>query len=157
VIQRALIYGAVAVALFGAVFGFGYSRGEIKLHEYIAEQAVARIAVIRKIETVKEEVRVVHTQEVKVIETVFVTIEKESANVPTRAACNTTYGWMFSHNHAAAHLGGAEGRVDDPADTGITEAQALAVVQANYKTFHLVAADLRACRAYVTKLAEATK
>lgn len=155
-IQRVLIYGALAGGLLLATFLFGYSRGEMKLFEYIAEQAAARVVIIRKIERVKEVVRVEHVKRVKVIEQVFVEIEKESANVPSRAACNTTYGWLYGHNAAAA-AGSPEGRLDDEADTGVAEARTLAVVQANYKAFHLVANDLKACRAYVTGLAEATK
>lgn len=151
--QRYLVYGALLLAAASVVWMHGYFRGEIKLHEYIAEQAVARVAIVVKIQKVREEVRVEHTKTVTKIETVFVKIKEESANVPSRAACNTTYGWLYGHNAAAAARD-PDGRLDDQADTGVTEATALSVVQANYKAFHLVAADLKACRAYVSGLSK---
>jgi hypothetical protein len=155
-IGRLVAYGIAAAAVVGAAWLHGYSRGELKLFEYQAEQAEARVVIIKKIERVRDVVREVHVKREVQIQKVFIEIEKESAHVPSRAACNATYGWLFGHNAAAA-AGSPEGRLDDAADTGVTEARTLAVVQANYKAFHVVANDLRACRAYVTGLAEAAK
>jgi hypothetical protein len=155
--QRYVVYGALVLAIGAAVWMHGYSRGEIKLFEYKAEQARAAVSIIRKIEVQKQIIRVPYIKRETQIKTVFVTIEKEVDRVPSRPHCNVTAGWMRGHNSAASGDGRDEGALDDPGDTGIAEARALSVVQANYKAYHLVANDLKACRAYVSALAKETQ
>lgn len=146
--QRFAVYAALIALVLGMAELDGYRRGEKKLWEYQAEQARAAVVIVKKIEVVKETVRVPYIKRETVIQKVFVEIEKESTHVPSRPACNITFGWMRGHN-AAADAGRPEGALDDPGDTGITEAQALAAVQANYRAYQEVANDLTACRGFV--------
>lgn len=157
-LTRIAVYAALGLMLIACGWLDGYRRGELKLFEYQAKEATATIALVKKIEKVKEIVRVVHVQREIEIQQVFVPIEKEAANVPSRSVCNVTAGWLRLHDAAA------EGRdrrgigaVDDATDTGIAEARADAVVVANYKSFHQVANDLVACRSFVSGLKAATK
>lgn len=154
--QRVAVYALVIGMALGMAELDGYRRGEKKLWEYQADQARAAVAVAVRIEKVKEEVRVPYIKREIQIQKVFIEIEKEAANVPSRPNCNVTAGWMFVHNAAASPAGRDEGRVDDQTDTGITEAQALGTVQANYKSFHEVVNDLTACRGFVAGLKKAT-
>lgn len=141
----------------GTGFFYGNRAGLSKLYEYQGEQAVAKVAVIRKIETLKEIVRVPHVKREIQIETRFVYLDKEASHVPSRPACNVTAGWLRYHDSAADSSDGrVEGALDDPADTGVTEAQAARVVAGNYKAFHQVANDLTACRAFADGIGKIT-
>lgn len=156
-ITRICVYAALAVFVAGFFELDGYRRGEKQLFDYRAEQAMAAVVVVRKIEKVKEIVRVPFTKREIQIEKQFVYIEKETAHVPDRPLCHLTLGWVHEHNAAVSAGGRDEGAVDDTTDSGITEPEAAAVVVANYKSFHQVANSLQACRAFVTGLSEATK
>jgi hypothetical protein len=156
--QRILIYGALALAAFAVAAGWGYHRGVRQLWDYQIEQAKTAVKIITKIEKVKEIVRVPYVKrEIEIVE-VFKTIEKEVERVPERAACNVTAGWMRAHDHAASGQDRSlDGDMDDARDTGVTERQVLAeAVIPNYKAFHQVANDLKACRAFVRGVAAIT-
>lgn len=156
-IERYILYGVVALAILGVTWFHGYTRGEIKLFEFKAELAAAAVVVVKKIELLKETVRVPYVKREVEIQKVFVTIEKEVSRVPSRTACFVTAGWMRVHDAAAGGDRRPEGALDDPADTGVTEAQAHAVVTANYRSFHEVKNDLIACRGFVAGLPDVVK
>lgn len=156
-ITRICIYAALGITVAGFFELDGYRRGEKQLFDYKAEQAVAAVAIVTKIEKVKEIVRVPFTKKEIQIEKQFVYIEKEAAHVPDRSFCHLTLGWVHEHNVAVSAGGRDDGAVDDPTDSGITEPEAASVVVANYKSFHQVANSLVACRAFVTGLSGATK
>jgi hypothetical protein len=155
--QRFLVYGALVLAIAAFLELDGFRRGEKRLFEYQAEQARAAVKVITRIERVKEEVRVPYLKREVQIQTVYVPIEKEAANVPSRSACNVTRGWVRVHDAAAGDSGRIEGAVDDAADSGIAEARAAEVVTGNYRRYHQVANDLTACRAFVGGLKRTTE
>jgi hypothetical protein len=155
--QKYLIIGLVILAAAGVVWMHGYGKGSSRLFEYKAEQAEAKVVIIQKIVKLAGEVRERwHAAETRYV-TEYVEIEKESADVPVRPACNATAGWVRSHNAAAAADSSSIGNVADATDTGITEAQALATVRGNYKSYHQVANDLKACRGFVHGLPRATE
>lgn len=151
--QRFVAWGIVALLVVSLAELDGYRRGELKLFDYQAKEAREAIAVVKKIERVKEIIRVPYIKREIQIQTRFVTIEKETANVPVRPDCNVTRGWMLAHDAAASAIDDSIGRLDDATDTGITEVAALQVIENNYKTYHLIANDLKACRAFVRGLA----
>lgn len=155
--QRIVIYGALILAALGVAAGWGYHRGVQKLWDYQAEQLKEALKIIVKIEKVKEIVRVPYIKrEIEIVEVVRV-VEKEVANVPVRAACNITAGWLRLHDYAAAGQDRPlDGAVDDPSDTTVTEAQALGVIVKNYGQYHQITNDLRACRSFVRGVTEVT-
>lgn len=146
-----------SVGCFGYGLFTGKDAGKRELAEYIAGQARAAVAIIKKVQTLKETVRVPYLVREEVIRDVHHIIEKEIDHVPSRPDCNVTAGWMRVHNGAASGDRRIEGAVDDPADTGVTEDRALAVITGNYRAFHQVANDLTACRAFVGGLPTATR
>lgn len=153
-----LAFALYSAALVGFSGFQGYRLGMSELHEYIGKQAAETVNVIRKIETVKEIVRIPHIQKEIQIQTRFVHLEREAVNVPSRVACNVTVGWVRFHNAAADNQDRrVEGAVDDATDSGVTEAHAAATVAANYKAFHQVANDLTACRGFVSGVSAVTE
>src|SRR5262245_48521322 len=114
--QRLALYAVLAASLLAISWLHGYSRGEIKLFEYKAEQAREAVSIIQKIHEVERIVTLNHTKREVEIQTVFVTVEKEVASVPSRPDCNITLGWLRLHD-AAAESRAPEGRVDDPGDS----------------------------------------
>lgn len=156
-LTRILVYGVLGLFVVGFFELDGYRRGAKLLDEYKVEQAKEAIVIVRKIEKVKEIVRVPFIKKEIEIQQVFVEIEKEASHVPDRISCHLTLGWVHEHNAAVSASGRAEGAVDDPTDSGITEPEAAAVVVRNYKSFHQVVNNLVACRAFVSGLSEATK
>jgi hypothetical protein len=144
--------GVGAFAAWGA-----YKIADNDRLELIAEQAEAKVVIIQKIVKLAGEVRERwHAAETRYV-TEYVEIEKESENVPVRPACNATAGWVRSHNAAASADSSSIGNVADATDTGITEAESLATVRGNYKSYHQVANDLKACRGFVHGLPKATE
>ena len=155
--QRLVIYGLVVLGMLGSAAALGYHRGVLKLYDYQAKQAIEAVKILTKIEKVKEIIRVPYVKRETVIQTVFQTIEKETENATSRPACNATRGWVRRHNAAAdSEDPGQPGSMDDEADTGIRETEAEAVVIRNYKAFHQVANDLKACRAFVQQVERVT-
>lgn len=152
--QRILVYAALIAAALTVVWFHGLFTGRAALTEYKAEQATKAAQFVVKVERVKEIVRVPYIKRVVELQTRYITIEKENASVPNRPQCNVTFGWMRGHNNAADPDRREQGTVDDPADTGIGEAEALGTVTRNYGRYHQVVADLKACRAFVNKLSK---
>lgn len=152
--MRLAIYGLVIVGALGTAWGIGYHYGVLQKYDYIAEQAKAAVALIVKVEKVKEIIRVPHIKREIVIQTVFQTIEKETESAKSRPACNATRGWVRRHDAAADGEDRRDGgTVDDEGDTSVTETSAQLVVVQNYRSYHQVANDLKACRTFVRDLA----
>lgn len=148
---------AYSVAITGFAGFQGYRLGENELYKYIASQAGETIRFMTRVVTLTKEVEVVRVKREIEIQKQFVYLNSEANNVPVRTACNITAGWMRVHDAAAEGSDRRiEGRVDDPADTGITEAAAVQTVAGNYKAFHETANDLNACRAFVRGLGQIT-
>lgn len=118
--------------------------------EIIKSNAAGVIKYITQVQKVIEKVNVPYVKKEIVYQTVYKDLEKEAANVPSRAACNLTAGWVYYHDSAAAAIEPDPAAVADKTDTSITEAQAAGVVAENYKSYYQVANDLTACRAAIT-------
>lgn len=155
--QRLVIYGLIVAGALATAAGWGYHKGVKQLWDYQVDQAKEAVKVIVRIEKVKEIIRVPYVKREVVIETVFQTVEKETENAIARPACNATRGWVRRHDTAADGEDRRNGgTVDDEADTDIGETVAQGIVIRNYKAFHQVANDLRACRAFVMDVAKLT-
>jgi hypothetical protein len=148
-----LAVAGYTIALAGFAAFQGHAVGVAKLHAHLADDARAEVRFVRQTVQLAGEVRTVYIQgETKVVDH-FHIIEREAQNVPVRAACNVTAGWLRVHDAAADGPGGRiVGAVDDATDSGVTEAESLDVVVGNYRSFYQVANDLRACRAFVDGL-----
>ena len=151
----AFVLSTAAVATFAGIQG--HKVGMNEHYKYLANMAVETVRFVTKIKTLTETIRVPHIQREVEIQVVYKYLDREIDNVPTRTACNVTSGWLHVHDAAA------EGRdrrieraVDAATDTGITETQALRTITGNYQSYHQVANDLTACRAFVNGLARIT-
>jgi hypothetical protein len=155
---RLALYGVVILGALGTAAGVGYHKGVKRLWDYQVEQARQAVKIVIKIEKVKEIIRVPYIKRETVIQTVFQTIEKETENATSRPACNATRGWVRRHDAAADGEDRRDGgTVDDEGDTTVTETSAQLVVVQNYRSYHQVANDLRACRAFVVGIAKLTE
>lgn len=129
----------------------GKDAGARDLAEHLAQDAVAQVAFVQKIVKLAGKVRTVYVRGETEIQHHYIYVEKEAEHVPERPACNVTAGWMRVHDAAAAGPGGRiDGAVDDATDTGVTERQVLdGAIVPNYRAYHQVVNDLKACRAFV--------
>lgn len=145
----------VAVASFSAFQG--YQAGESKYYKYIASEAANTVRFFTRIVELTNTIRVPYIKRETEVVTQYVYLESEAKNVPSRATCNITAGWLRVHDSAAEGLDKPiVGRVDDATDTGIKEADALRqTILPNYRAFHQTANDLIACRAFVNGLGDA--
>lgn len=142
------MYAMIALAAAGVILMLRMHWIQEGREQILREDTAAIVRYVEKVHDVVRTVTREHTLVETKIETVYQTIEKEVPGVPTRAACNVTAGWMRVHDRAAGADERLEpGTVADTADTGVTEAQALGEIAANYKTYHQIANDLTACRA----------
>lgn len=149
-IERYLLYGALVASILGAVWFHGYTRGELLLSEYRADQARASVAlVIKQGETTE---RVV---------TRYIKVQAESQNVEEAvkkgveayAAANAGMcldaAWRGLHDRAATNSIPEPGpATDDPAGAP-TAATALETVTFNYAACHRTADRLDALQAWV--------
>lgn len=143
-----LLAFVVYTGIVAGAAGFkGYDLGISKLNEHLAEDARAEVRFVKKVVKVAGEVRTRWLKGEERIVVQYQTIEREAANVPSRPACNATSGWVRVHDAAADGAGSSPvGAVDDKADSGVGEAQALGAIVRNYRSYHQVANDLTACR-----------
>lgn len=153
-----VMFLAYSIAVAGIAGVQGHKMGMAEHFRYLAAQGAETVLFITKVVKLKETIREPYVKREVVIQTVYEYIDKESANVPVRPAANITAGWMRVHDAAAEgqdrRIAGA---VDDPRDTGITEAVALGQITANYRAYHQVANDLHACRAFVAGIEKLTE
>lgn len=100
--QRYLVYGALALAVMGAAWIHGYSRGERKLYEYQAAQAREAVRIITARAQVTERVVTRYIKVAGDTQVVTNTVEKE---VVRYALLNTgsclDFGWGRLHDAAA--------------------------------------------------------
>ena len=146
-----MIYLIMGIGLVVLVFFARMHWIQVGREEILRENVTIGIKIVTRIHEVVKEVEKVRVERVKQIEHVFHTIKEEVVHeVPVRAECNATRGWVRGHDYAAEGADRPKPRgLDDRADTGIDEARVLEVVAENYGKFHRTAANLEACRAAV--------
>lgn len=149
-IERYALYGVVALALAAGIWFHGYTRGEIKLYEYKAEQAKAAVPIIVKQGKTTERIVVQYRDRIVVEKGVTTTIEKEIVRyVPPSADPVLGLGWVFLHDAAAS------GSISEPpAGTDVTApavaaSQALKGVVGNYGSCRALALQLAGLQAWV--------
>ena len=155
--SSAVIYAVAGVGLLALIAYMRLHWIQVGREEILRENVQAAIRIVNKVQVVTKTVETVRIKREKEIEHVFHTVFQDVVReVPVRVGCNVTRGWMRGHDYAAAGDDRSKpGGLDDKTDTGIDEAQALGVVGDNYKKFHQVANDLKACRSAVAGIQKA--
>jgi hypothetical protein len=151
-LTKAIIIGGVVVLLVGACTARDHSLVQRGRNEVRAEIGVQRAQFIERVVKLKGEIQRVYITKEGETKIVYQNAANSLPKVPARPGCNITLGWMRHHDWAAAGDGLQPGGLDDPADSGIGETGALAVIERNYQRYAQVANDLRACRSAVTGL-----
>lgn len=151
----AFVLYTAAVATFAGIQG--HKVGMNEHYRYLASQAAETVRFITRVVKIKDIVREEHVKREVEIQKEFVYIDREISNVPTRSVCNITNGWLRVHDSAAEGSNRrVEGALDAAADTGVTETEALRTITGNYRSYHQVANDLTACRAFVNGIGQLT-
>lgn len=153
----ASLYFILGVAALVALFFARLHWIQEGREQILRENVQVAVRILTRIEETVREVEKVRTKREIEIQHVWHTIEKEVIReVPVRADCNVTRGWMLAHDYAAEGQDRPKpGGLDDRADTGIDEARALGVVAENYIRYHHLAKNLQACRAAVKGVQQA--
>lgn len=148
--QRYAVYGALALAIGAAVWIHGYTRGEIKLFKYQAEQATAAVPIIVKQGAATERVVTRWRTRVEKVKGDTETILKEiTVYVPPSADPVLGRGWVFLHDSAAVGAVPKAPAGVDVAAPAIAASAALEGVVANYGTCYGYAAQLVALQDWV--------
>lgn len=146
---RWLVYGALAGLLVLAGWLDGYRRGELKLYDYLAEQARAAVPVIVKQGAVTERVVFKYRTRVRVIYQQGETITKEiPVYVPPSADPVLGLGWLRFHDAAAGAVPPPPAGVDVAAPA-IAASTALRGIVGNYYACHATAAQLVALQSWI--------
>ena len=149
-IERYLLYAALGLAVASGIWMHGYSRGEIKLFEYQAEQALAAVPVIVRQGEVTE--KIITRWRTKAAEIVVRTevIEKEIVRyVPAAADPVLGAGWVWMHDRAATGAISEAPAGADVAAPAIASSQALKGIVGNYGTCHGYVLQLLTLQAWV--------
>jgi hypothetical protein len=148
--QRYAIYGALILAIGSAVWIHGYSRGEIKLWEYQAEQAKAAVPIVIKQGEATEKIVVKwRTRTVEIVGATQ-TLEKEIVRyVPPAADPVLGLGWLHLHDAAATRTVPEAPKGADVAAPAIAASTALRGIIGNYGACHATAAQLLALQEWI--------
>lgn len=153
--QRVLVYAALALVLFAAVWMWGYTRGKATLFEYQAKQATAAVAVARARNVVTERVVKEYIRVAGVTQTITQTIEKEVVKYAylNPGSCLDAR-WRELHDAAAEDRLPAPPIVAHGAAGAPTAATAIAAVTDNYAACHRNAERLAALQKWVSEQLE---
>lgn len=148
--QRYALYGVVALAIGASIWFHGYTRGEIKLFEYQAEQARAAVPIIVKQGATTEKVVTRWRERDAKVVTVTQTIEKEIVRyVPLAADVVLPVGFVMLHDAAALGAVPKPPEGVDVAAPGIAASVAIKGVVGNYGSCHRTALQLEGLQAWV--------
>jgi len=119
-VTRYLVYAALVLALGVAIWAHGYSRGELKLYDYQAEQAKASVAVVVKQGEVTERVVTRYVVKMRATENAANGIRTEvNRYAESNSGMCLDDDWRWLHDAAARGAlperpGGADGVVRAP-------------------------------------------
>lgn len=130
------IIGLLCAALFGFGWVKGNQHGTEKLTTYIGAQAVESIKVVTRQGEATERVVTKYVKVAGATKVVTETVEKEVVKYvdskPLTLACALDNRWLRLHDAAAANEVPLAAASDDGAPGGVSAAQALPTITANY-------------------------
>lgn len=152
--QRFALYGVVAVVLLGAAWFHGYTRGELKLAEYKADQAKAAVVIVTKQGAITERVVTKYIKVKEASQNVAEGIKREIIKyVETHPGSCLDRQWGRLHDSAALGTVPTPASVADGTAGAPAAAAAIQTVTENYGACRRNAERLGALQEWVREQA----